>query len=47
MGSARPLTNEERRQVLINVLAMIGKILLVVLLFPLLLVYYVFKAAFK
>lgn len=47
MGSARPLTKEERKQVALNALRMIGKVLLVILLFPVLLLYYVFKAAFK
>lgn len=42
---SRPLTPEERRQVAVNALKLLGKIVLVVLLFPLFVVYELLKQA--
>ena len=47
MQSARKLTEEERKQVWLNVLLLIGKILLGILLFPFVLLYFVLKASTK
>ena len=47
MQSGRKLTEEERKQVWLNVLLLIGKILLGILLFPLVLLYFVLKASSK
>lgn len=42
---SRPLTPEERRQVAINALTMLGKIVLIILLFPLFIVYELLRQA--
>lgn len=47
MQSARKLTEDERKQVWMNALLLIGKILLGILLFPLVLLYFVLKASTK
>lgn len=43
--SARKLTKEERRQVAVNALGIVGKVVLFVVAFPFVLLYYVMKAA--
>lgn len=47
MQSARKLTEDERTQVWVNALLLIGKILLGILLFPFVLLYFVLKASTK
>ena len=47
MRSTRPLTPEEKQQIAINALVLLGKIFLCVLLFPFVLLYYTLKASIK